>query len=117
MEQPPVSFRKPLQQFAHFKVIAGHGADLRDQLLTDIFGDGLLVHLGGEVVAALGRSFVERALEEVQGVVDLTFELLLAELEKWAELAHKYASIYAYFRAWKSGRQEVNVKINAKKCF
>jgi hypothetical protein len=45
----------------------------------------------------------------------LTFELLLAELEKWAELAHKYASIYAYFRAWKSGRQEVNEQINSKK--
>ena len=99
MEQTPVSFREPLQQFAHFKVIAGHGADLRDQLLTDIFGDGLLVQLGGEMIAALRGVFVEGALEEFQGIVDLTLELFFAELKNLGLFAHKYAYIYAYFKA------------------
>ena len=81
MEQTPVGFGKALEEFAHFKVVAGHGPDQRDQLFAHIFGDGLLVHLEGQVVAALRGVFMERALEEVQGVVDLAFELFLAELE------------------------------------
>ena len=56
-----------LEEFAHLEVIARHGADLGHQILADVFGDGFLVHLGSEVVAALGGVFVERTLEEVQG--------------------------------------------------
>jgi hypothetical protein len=97
-------------------VIAGHGTDLRDQLPADVFGDGLLVHLGGEMITALRGVFVEGALEELQGIVDLALELFLAEPKNLGLFAHKNAYIYAYFKAWKSGRQEVNVKINAKKC-
>ena len=99
MEQSPVSLRESLQEFAHFKVIAGHGADLRDQLLTDIFGDGLLIHLGGEMITALRGVFVEGALEQFQGIVDLALELFFAELKNFGLFVHKYAYIYAYFKA------------------
>jgi hypothetical protein len=116
LEQSPVSLRESLKEFADLEVIASHGADLRHELLADILGDGLSVHLGGEVITALGRVLMERTLEELQGVVDLAFELFLAEPENLGFFAHKYAYIYAYFRALKSARQEVNVKINAKKC-
>ena len=57
---------------------------------------------------------MEGALEEVQGVVDLAFELFLAEPEHFCSFIHKYAYIYAYFRASKSARQEEILKINAK---
>ncbi len=80
MEQAPVGLRETQQQFADFEMIAGHGADLRHQFLADVFGDGLLVGFGGEVVAALGRVFVEGTLEEVQGVIDLALELTCATL-------------------------------------
>ena len=105
MEEPPISIRKPLEEFADFEVIAGHRADLGCQFLADVFGDGLLVHLGGEVVAALGGVFVEGALEEIQGIVDLAFELFLAELENFMLFAHRYAYIYAYFRPSKPACQ------------
>jgi hypothetical protein len=51
-----------------------------------------LVDLSGEVVAALGGISMERALEELEGVLDLAFELFLAEAEKFGLLAHVYAS-------------------------
>lgn len=76
-------------------MIPGQGADLGHQFLTDIFGDGLLVHLGGEVMAALGGVFVEGSLEEVEGLEDLALELLLAELEEFGWLAPRYAYYYA----------------------
>jgi hypothetical protein len=44
----------------------------------------------------------------------LAFELFLAELENFGGFAHKYAYIYAYFRAGKSACQGVNVEINKK---
>jgi hypothetical protein len=116
LEQPPVSLGETLEEFADFEVIAGHGADLGHQVLADVFGDGLLVHLGGEVVTPLGGILVERALEELQGIVDLALELLFAELENFGWLAHKYAYIYAYFRTSKSARQELNRAINEQKC-
>jgi hypothetical protein len=78
-------------------VIAGHGADLRNQLLADVFGNGLLVHLGGKVITALRGVFVEGALEELQSIVDLTLELFLTEEKDFGLFAHKYAYIYAYF--------------------
>jgi hypothetical protein len=46
--------------------------------------------------------------------VDLAFELFLAEPEHFCSFIHKYAYIYAYFRASKSARQEEILKINAK---
>jgi hypothetical protein len=51
------------------------------------------------MIAALGGVFVERALEEVQGGVDLALELFPAEPENFVLLAHKYAYNYAYIRA------------------
>jgi hypothetical protein len=63
LEQAPVSLGEPLEEFADFEVIAGHGADPRHKVLADVFGDGPLVHLGREVIASLGGGFVERALE------------------------------------------------------
>jgi hypothetical protein len=77
-----------LEQLAHLEVVAGHGADLDHQILADVFGDGLLMHLGREVVAALGRIFVERALEQVQGRVDLALELFPAALESFVLWVH-----------------------------
>ena len=81
MEQPPVSFREPLQEFADLEVIAGHGPHQWDQFFAHILGHGFLVDLEGEVIASLGGVFVEGALEEVQGVVDLAFELFPAEAQ------------------------------------
>jgi hypothetical protein len=99
LEQAPVGVGEALEESAHLEVIARHGADQRDQFFADIPGHGFLVHLDGQVVAALGGILVEGALEEVQGVLDLAFELFLAELEDFTLLAHEYAYIYAYFRA------------------
>ena len=67
--------------------------------MADVFGDGLLVHFGGEVIAALGGIFVQRTLEEIQRLVDLSLELFLAELKDFGLIAHMYAYIYAYYRA------------------
>ena len=97
MEQAPVSLREALKELAHFEVVAGHSADQRNQFFANIFGHGFLLHLEGEVIAALGGVFVERTLEQVQGLVDLALELFLAELEEFRWFAHKYAYIYAYF--------------------
>jgi len=81
LEQTPVDLGEANQQLAELEVITGHGADLGDQLLANVFGDGLLIKLGGEVIAALGRIFVERPLEEIQGGGDLAEKLFLAELK------------------------------------
>ena len=81
MEQAPVDLGEANQQMAKLEVIAGHGADLRDQVLANVFGDRFLIELGGEVIAALGGILVEGTLEEVQGGVDLAMELFLAELK------------------------------------
>jgi hypothetical protein len=115
LEQAPVDLRKAAQELADFEVVGGHGADLGRQFLADVFGDGLLVHLGGEVIAALGGVFMEGSLEEVQGLIDLAFELFLAEPKNFGVFAHKYAYLYAYFRASKPACQEANGEINAKK--
>jgi hypothetical protein len=64
------------------------GPDQRHQFFADIFGHGLLVHLEGQVVPALGGVLVEGALEELEGVVDLAFELFLAEAENFGSCAH-----------------------------
>jgi hypothetical protein len=110
LEQPPVSLRKALKEFADLKVVSGHGADQRHQVLANILGYGFAVHLDREVVAALGRIFVKRALEQVQGLVNLALELFFAELEEFGLFAHKYAYIYAYLRAWKSARQALKFR-------
>jgi hypothetical protein len=115
LEQPPVDVGEAAQEFAHFEVVGSHGSDLGNQVFADVFGDGLLVHLGGEVVAALGRVFVERALEEVQGIGELAGELFLAEEQEVMLFAHKYAYTYAYFKASQSANQEENVKRSEKK--
>ena len=97
MEQAPVGFREPLEKLADLEVVASHRADQGHQFLADIFSDRLLVHFSREVVTALGRIFVQRALEEIDCLIDLALELLLAELENFGLLAHVYAYIYAYY--------------------
>ena len=101
MEQAPVGVGKALQEPAQLPMVLGHGADLGDQVLTDVLGDGLLVHLGGEVVAPLRGVFVEGTLEEVKGFVDLPLELLLAEPEGVMWFAHMYTYVYVYIYALK----------------
>jgi hypothetical protein len=87
-------------------MVGGHGADQGNQFPADVFGHRFLVHLESQVVTALGGVLVERALEEFQGIVDLTLELFLAESEDLKLLAHKYTYIYAYFWAFKSAGQQ-----------
>jgi hypothetical protein len=87
LEEAPVGLRKPLEELADFEMVAGHGANLGDQLFADIFGQGLLRYFGGQVVAALRGILVQGALEEVQGVIDLTLQLFPAELEDLVLLA------------------------------
>jgi hypothetical protein len=99
LEQAPVGLRKPLEEFADFEVVAGHGANLGHQFFADIFSESLLIHLGGEVVAALGGVLVEGSLEEFQGVIDLPLELFPTELEDLVLFAHMYAYLYAHFMA------------------
>jgi hypothetical protein len=99
LEQAPVGIGKSLEEFADVEMVASHGANLGHQFFTNIFGEGLLIHLGGEVVAALRGVLVQRALEEVQGVIDLALQLFLAEPEDLVLFAHLYAYLYAYFRA------------------
>ena len=75
---------------------------------------GLAVHLGGQMPAALGGILVERALHQVQGVVDLPFKLLLPEQQVFALPAHKYAYNYAHFKPSKPAGQAGNVKNDQK---
>ena len=116
MEQAPVGVGEAAQKLADFEVVGGHGADQRHQVLAHMLGDGVLIDLDGQVITALGRIFMQGALQEGQGVLDLALELFLAEAENFMLFARKYAYIYAYFRASKSARQEGNVKNNEKKC-
>jgi hypothetical protein len=96
LQQPPVGVGEPLEELAQFQVIPGHGADLWDQLLADILGAGFLIHLGGEMITALGRVLVEGTLEEVQAEADLSEELLFADPEDFIFFAHKHAYVYAH---------------------
>ena len=114
MEQTPVSLREPLQEFAHLEVIARHGADQGDQFFANIFSHGFLVYLESEMITALGGIFVKRALEEIQRLVDLALELFLAKLEEFGLFAHKYAYIYAYFKAAKSAGQARKLRNSTK---
>ena len=91
LEQAPISLGETLKQFADFEVIACHRPDLGNELPANVFGQGLLVHFGGQVVPTLRRIFVKRALEEIQGLIDLALELLFAEVKKFGLLAHVYA--------------------------
>jgi len=101
LEQAPVGLGEALQEPAQLTMVLGHGADPGDQVLTDVLGDGLLVHLGGEVVAPLRGVFVQGALEEVKGFVDLPLELPLAEPKGVMWFAHMYTYIYVYIYALK----------------
>jgi hypothetical protein len=96
LEQTPVGLGEALEEFADFEVIGGHGADSGDQFLANVFGDSLVVHFGGEVVAALRGSLMERTLEEIQCLSDLTLELFAAEPQEIMLFAHMYAYNYAY---------------------
>jgi hypothetical protein len=115
LEQTPVGVREALEEFADLEVMGGHGADAGDQFQTNVFGDGLLVDFGGEVVATLGGVFMEGSLKEVQGGGDLALELFPAEGEELILFAHMYAYLYAYFKASKSSRQEGKFKKVRKK--
>jgi hypothetical protein len=115
LQQAPVGLREALEEFADLEVIGGHGPDAGDQFPADVLGHSLLVHFGGQVIAPLGGIPVQGALEEVEGVVDLPFELFLAELEDFVFFAHKYAYISAYFRPSKPARQEGEIKNPTKK--
>jgi hypothetical protein len=110
LEQAPVGVGEALEELADLEVIGCHGADAGDQFFADVFGEGLLVDFGGEVVAALGGVFMEGALEEVQGGGDLALELFFAEEEELMLFAHTSAYLYAHFRASKSACQEGKFK-------
>ena len=97
MEQTPVSLRESLEEFADFEVVASHGTDQGHQFFANIFGHRFLIDLAGKVIATLRGVLVKRALEEVERLVDLALELLLAELKKFGLPAHRYAYIYAYY--------------------
>ena len=94
LEQTPIDLGEPAQEFAHFEVVGGHGADLGHQVCAHVLGSGFLIHLGGEVVTPLRGVFVKGALKEVEGLVDLTLELLLAETEGVMLFAHMYICVY-----------------------
>src|SRR6266478_2136603 len=96
-------------------MVGGHGTNLGHPLFANIFGQGLLRHFGGEVVAALRGILVKGSLEEVQGLIDLTLQLFPAELEDLVVLAHVYAYLYAYHRLWKSSCQAVKLGNSLKK--
>jgi hypothetical protein len=97
LEKLPVDLRKAHQQLPDLEMVASHQADLGNQVAADIFGDGLLVDLAGEVVTALGRVLVERALEEQrEGVLDLAEELFLAEKEEGALARFHSMRIYTH---------------------
>jgi hypothetical protein len=81
LEEVPIDLREAAQESSDLEVVAGHGADLGDEVLAHVFGDGLLVDLGGEVIAALGGVFMEGALEQIQRGLGLAFELFLAKEE------------------------------------
>ena len=71
MEQTPVGVGKTDKQPADLEMVFGHGPDPGDQILADVKRAGFLVDLCGEVIAALGGRFVQGALEQIQGVIDL----------------------------------------------
>jgi hypothetical protein len=69
LEQTPVDAAKQGQELTHVEMVGGHGSDPGDQLLAHVFGEGFLVNFESGVIAALGGVFVQRALEEVQGIL------------------------------------------------
>jgi hypothetical protein len=71
LEQPPVGVGEALEKPAQLEMVAGHGADLGDELLADVFGAGFPVHFDGEMAAALGGVLVEGTLEQIEAEVDL----------------------------------------------
>jgi hypothetical protein len=105
LEQAPIHLRKAGEELTDFAVILSHRADLRDQFLADVLGDGLLFDLGGEMEAALGGILVQGALEEVQDLGYLVLDLVAAEPQGIMLFAHMYAYIYAYITADKSACQ------------
>ena len=80
-------------------MVLSHGPNPRHQVLANVSGAGFLLHLGGQMITALGGGFVEGALEQIQGGVDLTGELIFSEQEGIALFAHVNAYIYAHFKA------------------
>jgi hypothetical protein len=79
LKQLPVDFGEACQNAAELEMVAGHGTDLGDEVQADVFGDGFLVDLGGEVKAALGGVLMEGALEQFEGGIGLADELFLAD--------------------------------------
>lgn len=71
-------------------MVSGHGQDLRRQLLANVLSHRFALDLGRQVIAPLGGGLVDRALKEIQGIVDLPFDLLLPEPER-VSLFHMYA--------------------------
>jgi len=98
LEQAPVGFRQALEEFAHFEVIARHGADTRHQFPADVFSHGFLVDFGRQVIPTLRRILVQRSLQQIQSLVDLTLELLLPEMEQLGFFAHVYTYEYIYLK-------------------
>jgi hypothetical protein len=94
LEQTPIDLGESAQELAHFEVVGGHGADLGRPVFAHVPSSGFLIHLGGEVVTPLRGGLVKGALEKVEGLVDLTLELFLAELEGVTLFAHMYVCVY-----------------------
>ena len=95
-------------------MIGRHGADQRHQFQAHILGDGFLFDLEGQVIAALGGIFMQGALQEIQGLLDLALELILSQLERLALFVHTYAYNYAYFTALKRLVKRQNVEFSSK---
>ena len=66
LQPAPVEGGKLAEQLAQFEMLAGHRERLWHEFFADIFGDGFTSDLGGEMVAALRRGFMDRADEEIQ---------------------------------------------------
>jgi hypothetical protein len=59
LEQAPVDIGKPGQEPADLEVVSGHEPDPRHQFLAPITGAGFLSGLVSEMIASLGRIFME----------------------------------------------------------
>jgi hypothetical protein len=114
LQQAPVGLGQAAQELTDFEVVGGHGTDQWHQVLADVFGDGFRMDLEGQVIAALGWIFVEGALQEMQGLLDLALELILPQPERLTLFIHMYAYNYAYIGAKKPLVKRQNVEFSSK---
>ena len=89
LEQAPVGIGKAREKASDFEMVLRHEANQRHDVIADIAGAGFLLHFSIEMVAALGRRFVNGPLKEaIKSLGNLEFDLIPAKDKRVALFAH-----------------------------